>query len=487
MDWIRLTNSGADLTGTGGKLKDVSLQELSRHNKRNDAWLAIRGLVYNVTDYFEYHPGGEEELLRGIGIDATDLFDQVHKWVNYDSMLKKCLVGRLKTEMLAPVKAPARSLSNGGAFLAPPPPPPKMLPEVTSDWIQSSSTITVIFYTRQKGLDRNRVSIALETARSVRLRIYFVDQRCYDYAVQLTRDVDNKCSVTVSCMTGKVELTLSKLESNQWQSLGVVDSKVTGVASRIEAAAFYRKARLSRKIRVTHNVHLFSFTFPLGHVFHLPLGHHVQMKLKLKDGSECVRSYTPVSSDFSSGRDDCPHVEEDQSRTLHFLIKIYPEGPFTSQLDRLKEHDEIEVSEPRGSFNSADWQLESTDLVAITAGTGITPMIRLIFNALKNDRKVSLLFCNRTSNDVIWDKELLDLSNRYPEKLAIWNVLSEPEEEWTGFRGRINSSIISSTIPSSSDSSRLICVCGPTEFNLDTARLLDDAGYTDDKIHIFSG
>jgi len=43
MDWIRLTNSNVDLTGTGGKLKDVSLQELSRHNKRHDAWLAIRG------------------------------------------------------------------------------------------------------------------------------------------------------------------------------------------------------------------------------------------------------------------------------------------------------------------------------------------------------------------------------------------------------------------------------------------------------------
>ena len=43
MDWIRLTNSGVDLTGTGGKLRDVSLEELSRHNKRHDAWLAIRG------------------------------------------------------------------------------------------------------------------------------------------------------------------------------------------------------------------------------------------------------------------------------------------------------------------------------------------------------------------------------------------------------------------------------------------------------------
>lgn len=486
MDWIRLTNSGVDLTGTGGKLRDVSLEELSRHNKRHDAWLAIRGLVYNVTEYFEYHPGGEEELLRGIGIDATDLFDQVHKWVNYDSMLKKCLVGRLKTEISVPVKAPSRLVSNGGSFLSPPPPPPKLQPEVTSDWMQTSASVTIIFYTRQKGLDRNRVSAALETSRCVRLRIYFVDKRCYDYAVRLSHDVDIKYSVTVSSMTGKVELTLPKLVSNQWQSLGVVDTKVTRVASRIEAAPFIRKARLSRKIQVTHNVHLFSFTFPPGHIFHVPLGHHVQMKLTLKDGSEKTRSYTPVLSDFNNESDECPHVEDDQSRTLHFLIKIYPEGPFTSRLDQLKEGDEIQVSEPTGSFNSVDWQPESTDLVAIAAGTGITPMIRLIFHALKNNRQVSLLFCNRTADDVIWDKELLDLRTRYPDKLVIWHVLSEPEEEWAGFRGRINSSIISSTIHPSSDGNRLISICGPTDFNLDTARLLDDAGYTNDKIHIFS-
>lgn len=179
-------------------------------------------------------------------------------------------------------------------------------------------------------------------------------------------------------------------------------------------------------------------------------------------------------------------MEDDQSRTLHFLIKIYPEGPFTSQLDRLIQGDEIQISEPTGSFNSADWQLESTDVVAIAAGTGITPMIRLMIHALKNDRKVSLLFCNRTSNDVIWNNELLRLSNRYADKLVIWYVLSEPEEEWTGFRGRISPAIISSTILSS-DSNRLTYVCGPSDFNLDTVRLLDDAGYTNDKIHVFSG
>lgn len=36
-------------------------------------------MVYNVTPYMDYHPGGEEELMKAAGIDGTDLFDQVWK------------------------------------------------------------------------------------------------------------------------------------------------------------------------------------------------------------------------------------------------------------------------------------------------------------------------------------------------------------------------------------------------------------------------
>ena len=43
----------------------------------------------------DFHPGGDEELMRGIGKDATELFNQVHAWVNYESLLHKCYVGRL--------------------------------------------------------------------------------------------------------------------------------------------------------------------------------------------------------------------------------------------------------------------------------------------------------------------------------------------------------------------------------------------------------
>lgn len=82
MDWIRLGNSGNDLTGVGGKLQSVSRSELAKHNKRTDAWLAIRGTVYNVTRYMDFHPGGVDELVRGIGTDATKLFSEVKETLN---------------------------------------------------------------------------------------------------------------------------------------------------------------------------------------------------------------------------------------------------------------------------------------------------------------------------------------------------------------------------------------------------------------------
>ena len=57
MDWIRLTKSGKDLTGTGGRLLQVTSKELAKHNTRNDCWMALNGIVYNVTAYMDYHPG----------------------------------------------------------------------------------------------------------------------------------------------------------------------------------------------------------------------------------------------------------------------------------------------------------------------------------------------------------------------------------------------------------------------------------------------
>ena len=70
-------------------------QELKKHKKRKDAWMALNGAVYNVTHYMDFHPGGWDELVKGAGKDATDMFNEVHKWVNYQGLLEACLVGKL--------------------------------------------------------------------------------------------------------------------------------------------------------------------------------------------------------------------------------------------------------------------------------------------------------------------------------------------------------------------------------------------------------
>ena len=47
---------------------------LKEHNKKDDAWSAFNGKVYNITHYLSYHPGGEKELMRVAGRDGTKLF-----------------------------------------------------------------------------------------------------------------------------------------------------------------------------------------------------------------------------------------------------------------------------------------------------------------------------------------------------------------------------------------------------------------------------
>ncbi|WWC62859.1 uncharacterized protein I303_105457 [Kwoniella dejecticola CBS 10117] len=94
LDWARLTSSGEDLRGVHG-FQRVTLAELKEHNTPDDAWSVFNGMVYNITPYLPFHPGGEDELMRVAGRDGTKLFMLTHSWVNLDFMLKECMVGVL--------------------------------------------------------------------------------------------------------------------------------------------------------------------------------------------------------------------------------------------------------------------------------------------------------------------------------------------------------------------------------------------------------
>lgn len=93
LDWANLKTSGTDLRGGVTSLLRVTPSMLKEHNKKDDAWTAINGKVYNMTPYLPYHPGGEKELMRVAGRDGTKLFALTHAWVSAEMMMDACMVG----------------------------------------------------------------------------------------------------------------------------------------------------------------------------------------------------------------------------------------------------------------------------------------------------------------------------------------------------------------------------------------------------------
>eukprot|EP00727_Mastigamoeba_balamuthi_P001947 m51a1_g1175 putative cytochrome b5 type II protein (163) ;mRNA; f:381867-382443 len=90
IDWKRIEQAAPQR-----QLTPVGAAELARCDgaEGRPAWMAVRGRVYDITAYAEFHPGGAECLLRLAGRDATACFDANHPWVNPDGILGKFIVG----------------------------------------------------------------------------------------------------------------------------------------------------------------------------------------------------------------------------------------------------------------------------------------------------------------------------------------------------------------------------------------------------------
>ena len=52
--------------------KVYSLEEIARHNKKEDLWIAVKGVVMDVTNWLDEHPGGPQALFSHMGKDASE-------------------------------------------------------------------------------------------------------------------------------------------------------------------------------------------------------------------------------------------------------------------------------------------------------------------------------------------------------------------------------------------------------------------------------
>ncbi|KAG9042290.1 Cytochrome b2, mitochondrial precursor [Serendipita sp. 407] len=56
----------------------ISYEEVKRHNTAESCWVIINGIVYDVTEFLDVHPGGRHVILKAAGTDATRLFTPIH-------------------------------------------------------------------------------------------------------------------------------------------------------------------------------------------------------------------------------------------------------------------------------------------------------------------------------------------------------------------------------------------------------------------------
>lgn len=104
---------------------------------------------------------------------------------------------------------------------------------------------------------------------------------------------------------------------------------------------------------------------------------------------------------------------------------------------------------------------ETTDLLLVGSGSGITPLLSMVrsLTDMNSTRKIVLLYGNRTSDDIIFYKELKELETANPNfKLEVF--LSQPDESWQGKTGRINPAAIIDAINAMSENVSLY-TCGP--------------------------
>ena len=128
---------------------------------------------------------------------------------------------------------------------------------------------------------------------------------------------------------------------------------------------------------------------------------------------------------------------------LDITVRKMPNG-FVSRylVDDVSLGESLEISGPGGFFYHEPLS-DTSDLVFLAGGSGITPFMSMIKSALdlKSDVNIQLIYGSRTSDDVIfWDEVSRIVCGEDNIKANL--VLSEPPESYSGLCGMLDAEMI---------------------------------------------
>jgi len=76
--------------------KEFTMEEVAKHNKKDDVWVVVKGVVMDLTNFLEDHPGGANAILNFKGRDATEEFEMLHDDEVIPKYAPATVIGRVK-------------------------------------------------------------------------------------------------------------------------------------------------------------------------------------------------------------------------------------------------------------------------------------------------------------------------------------------------------------------------------------------------------
>ncbi len=227
----------------------------------------------------------------------------------------------------------------------------------------------------------------------------------------------------------------------------------------------------------THDTAVFRFSVPEN--FDYYAGQFVMLRVDMKEingfkirdnkNPSQIRAFSIASTPTQKG-----YVET--------AVKADEDGFVSVYMNKVaKVGDAVKVSGPYGKFYFNESM--GDEIVLLGAGSGITPLIGILrYVSAKNlPTKVLLVYSNKTPDDIVYKKDLEELSKIPNIKIVNTITRAKEEHKWEGETGRISEEIVKKNV--SDITKPLYYICGSPEFSHTIESMLVKMGAPKERVH----